>query len=253
MALVYQKLTLEVTPGMIPPVLHVTEYDINMQIDVTFTQRGQPYEIPSGTTAKVEGTLAGHPFRESCVVNGNTATFILTKNMTAYAGRAWTKIVLTNSSWPVSTCGFWLDVDCAGVEAETVIGAPGFEEQIKQGVTEYLDDHQPFFTLPEGGEAGQALLSDGAGGAVWGQNGGGTGLSDTAKSLILYLFGQAIYESDISEYLSALEAEFNSEPTPTPPPTPGEVTVTQSGTSLIFSNVPAITNISQSGTTLALS
>ena len=141
MALVYQNLTLEVTPGMIPPVLHVTEYDINMQIDVTFTQRGQPFEIPSGTTAKVEGTLAGHPFRENCTVNGSTVTFILSEGMTAYAGRAWTKIVLTKDGLPVSTCGFWLDCDRAGVEADTVIGAPGFEEQINQAVDEYLDEN----------------------------------------------------------------------------------------------------------------
>lgn len=162
MALVYQKLTLEVTPGATPPVLHVTEYDINMQIDVTFTQRGQPYEIPSGTTANVEGTLARHPFRVNCDVNGNTVTFILTKSMTAYAGRAWTKIVLTNNTWPVSTCGFWLDVDLAGVEAETVINSSGFEEQLQTAFTEYLEKHG---TAPVGsgvssvnGKSGVAVL-----------------------------------------------------------------------------------------------
>lgn len=176
MALVYQKLTLEVTPGAIPPVLHATEYDINMQIDVTFTQRGQPYAIPSGTTAKVDGTLAGHPFRENCTVNGNTVTFILSENMTAYAGRAWTKIVLTKDSWPVSTCGFWLDCDRAGVEAETVIGALNFQEQINQGVAEYFDNDPPFFELPEGGEAGQALVSDGNNGASWATIQGGSDL-----------------------------------------------------------------------------
>lgn len=167
MALVNQTLKLEITPGVVPPKLHVTEYDENMQVVAQLFQRGQYYEIPSGTTAKVEGTLAGHPFSADATVDGSNVTFELTKSMTAYAGRAWTKIKLTKDGKPVSTCGFWLECDRAGVEAETVIGAPGFEEQINQGVAEYFDNDPPFFELPSGGEAGQVLVSDGQGSGNW--------------------------------------------------------------------------------------
>ena len=139
MALVNQTLKLEITPGGVPPVLHVTEYDENMQVVAQLFQRGQYYEIPSGTTAKVEGTLAGHPFSADATVDGSNVTFELTKGMTAYAGRAWTKIKLTKDIKPVSTCGFWLECDRAGVDAGDVIGAPGFEEQIKDAVDEWLD------------------------------------------------------------------------------------------------------------------
>lgn len=141
MALVNQTLKLEITPGGVPPKLHVTEYDENMQVVAQLFQRGQYYEIPSGTTAKVEGTLAGHPFSADATVDGSNVTFELTKGMTAYAGRAWTKIKLTKDSKPVSTCGFWLECDRAGVEAGDVIGAPGFDEQIKDAVDELLDEH----------------------------------------------------------------------------------------------------------------
>ena len=95
MALVNQTLKLEITPGGVPPKLHVTEYDENMQIVAQLFQRGQYYEIPSGTTAKVEGTLDGHPFSADATVDGSNVIFELTKGMTAYAGRAWTKIKLT--------------------------------------------------------------------------------------------------------------------------------------------------------------
>lgn len=141
MALVNQTLKLEITPGGVPPKLHVTEYDENMQVVAQLFQRGQYYEIPSGTTAKVEGTLAGHPFSADATVDGSNVTFELTKSMTAYAGRAWTKIKLTKDGKPVSTCGFWLECDRAGVEAGDVIGTPGFEEQIKDAVDEWLDKH----------------------------------------------------------------------------------------------------------------
>lgn len=140
MALVNQTLKLEITPGGVPPKLHVTEYDENMQITAQLFQRGQYYEIPSGTTAKVEGTLAGHPFSADATVDGSNVTFELTKSMTAYAGRAWTKIKLTKDGKPVSTCGFWLECDRAGVEAGDVIGAPGFDEQIKDAVADYIED-----------------------------------------------------------------------------------------------------------------
>lgn len=141
MALVIQEFTLDITPGGIPPVLHVTEYDENMQVVVHLLQRWQAFTIPTGTTAKVEGTLDGHPFSADATVDGRNVTFELTKGMTAYAGRAWTKIKLTKDGKPVSTCGFWLECDRAGVEAGDVIGAPGFEEQIKDAVDELLDEH----------------------------------------------------------------------------------------------------------------
>lgn len=84
-------------------------------------------------------------------------------------------------------------------------------------------------------------------GKLWTTPGCG-GLSDNAKALIIALFSNALYPSDMSAVVAALQAEFESDP----PPTPGEVTVAQDGTVLVFSNVPAVTNISQSGTTLAL-
>lgn len=134
MALVNQTLKLEITPGVVPPVLHVTEYDENMQVVAQLFQRGQYYEIPSGTTAKVEGTLAGHPFSADATVDGSNVTFELTKGMTAYAGRAWTKIKLTKDSKPVSTCGFWLECDRAGVEAGADMPSGGITPTIAEAI-----------------------------------------------------------------------------------------------------------------------
>lgn len=166
MALVNQTLKLEITPGGVPPKLHVTEYDESMQVTAQLFQRGQYYEIPSGTAAKVEGTLAGHPFSVDATVDGSNVTFELTKGMTAYAGRAWTKIKLTKDGKPVSTCGFWLECDRAGVEAGTIASEGGFEEQLYGMVVQYLNYHGGG-VLPPNGIAGQVLVSDGSGGALW--------------------------------------------------------------------------------------
>ena len=143
MALVNQDLVLDVVPGPIPPILHLTEYDENMEVVVTLMRRGQPFQIPTGTTVKIEGTLKGHPFSEDGTPSGNTVTFIVSESMTAFAGRAWTKIKLTQNSKPVSTCGFWLDCDRAGVEADAIIQSSGFQDQVNQGVAEVFGVSSP--------------------------------------------------------------------------------------------------------------
>lgn len=79
--------------------------------------------------------------------------------------------------------------------------------------------------------------------------GSGDGLSVTAKTAILTLFRSAAYTGDVSALITILEAEFNgSSDDPEE-----EVTVSQSGTSLIFTNVATVTSVSQSGTLLTLS
>jgi len=140
MALVAKTLTLDITPGAIPHVVKVSEYDQNRQYTVTLIDEGGAYEIPSGTTATVEGTIGGNAFSESATVSGNTITFTLSENMTATAGDVWCKIKLTKDSKPIQTAAFILRCDRAGVEADTVIGASGFEEQIADAAGAWLEE-----------------------------------------------------------------------------------------------------------------
>lgn len=140
MALVAKTLTLDITPGAIPQVVNVSEYDENREYIVTLVDDGGTFTIPSGTTATIEGTIGGNGFSESATVSGNTITFTLSENMTAKAGDVWCKIKLTKASKPIQTAAFILRCDRAGVEADTVIGASGFEEQIQNAVNDYLED-----------------------------------------------------------------------------------------------------------------
>jgi len=159
MALVNRSFQLDVTPGAIPQVVKVSEYDENREYTVTLIDEGGVYEIPSGTTAKVEGSIGGNAFSESATVSGNTITFTLTESMTALAGDVWCKIKLTKDSKPIQTAAFILRCDRAGVEAGTVIGAPGFEEQIADAVDAWLDEHGGITvddTLSQQGEAADA-------------------------------------------------------------------------------------------------
>lgn len=139
MALVYKDISIDVNPGKAPQTIHVSQYDINRQFNVTLTDDGTPLNIPAGITAVVEGSIGRYSFRENATVSNNVVTFILSEAMTANKGKVWTKIKLTEQGHPLSTCAFWLDVDRAGVEAGNVIGAVGFDQQLKDGVAEYMD------------------------------------------------------------------------------------------------------------------
>lgn len=141
MALVTTDFNVNITPGAMPPVVHVSEYDIGRSYTVGLIgENDDTFTIPTGTTVTIEGTLnSAVGFSTPATISNNKVAFTLTESMTAYAGKAWCKIKLTLSDEPVQTCAFILAVDRAGVEAETVIGAPGFEEQIQAAVEDYLD------------------------------------------------------------------------------------------------------------------
>lgn len=68
----------------------------------------------------------------------------------------------------------------------------------------------------------------------------GGGMSETAATLLMTILKASVYTSDQSANIASLEAELIG----------GDVTVTQEGSTLVFTGVTAITSITQSGSTL---
>ena len=217
--IVLQQIDLDIVPGKTPPIVHVSEYDTGRQILVNLFRDGYPFGTNSieSYDVKVEGSIGKYGFSEDASWASDAEGVVaisLTEAMTAVHGRVWTKIKLIKSeNMQISTCGFWLDCDRAGVEADTVIGAPGFQEQINEGVAEYFDNDPPFFELPEGGQEGQALLSDGSDGAVWGE----AGIPEAVKTALLNVVAHIGAWSDNKgqDYYDALyESLYNAAPVP---------------------------------------
>ena len=143
--IVLQQIDLDIVPGKIPPIVHVSEYDTGRQILVNLFRDGYPFGSNSieSYDVKVEGSIGKYGFSEdaSWAADADGVVSInLTEAMTAIHGRVWTKVKLISDGKQISTCGFWLDVDRAGVEAETVIGAPGFEEKIRNATEDWLEE-----------------------------------------------------------------------------------------------------------------
>jgi len=142
--LIDHEYTLDITPSARPQLVPVSEYDVGRIFTFTLKHNGEEMTIPSSYGAvTVEGTIGSYAFSESASIENGKIVFQLTESMTAHAGKAWTKIKFANADAPVSSCAFILAVDRAGVEAETVIGADGFEQQIVNAVNDWLDEHPP--------------------------------------------------------------------------------------------------------------
>lgn len=209
MALVTTDFNINITPGAMPQVVHVSEYDIGRSYTVGLIgENNDTFTIPTGTTATIEGTLNGVVgFSVPATISNNKVAFTLTESMTAYAGKAWCKIKLTLNDEPIQTCAFILAVDRAGVESETVIRAPGFEEQIKDAVDEWLNEHGGG-ALPPGGKAGQVLVSDGQGGGNWATWSDTSGLTTAQINALDGLFKIGAYTEDASSAYATFKAAF---------------------------------------------
>lgn len=149
MAIVQKSFNLDIVPGYAPPVISVSEYDIGRSYEVTLLNDGAAFTIPTGTTASIEGTLEDyveHSIRvkrsifnaDNLTIENNKIYFELNENMTPFSGEVWCKIRLTKDNKPISTCGFIMEVDRAGVNSTDIPQAEGFEEQLRRAIATQL-------------------------------------------------------------------------------------------------------------------
>ena len=87
---------LEVSPGGIPPVIHVSQYDTgSRKIVFTLISGAGDLILPMGTRAEVRGTKPdGNGFSYDATITGKTVTVEITEQMTAAAGKVRCELVL---------------------------------------------------------------------------------------------------------------------------------------------------------------
>lgn len=235
MPLVSKSFNIDIVPGKTPQTIHVSEKDIGRLYYISIVDDGTPFSIPSGTTAKVEGTIGPYGFSENADVINNTVIVTLRRKMTAIKGKVWTKIKLTNNGDIASTCAFWLDVDKAGsVEGQYIdpdtIPDPGGDGGLSlEGFVQYNEPQ----ALSES-EKAQARQNIGIESIS-------IGLPPYAAADIGKILG-VIDDGNGNAILAWVEGGVQ----------PSEIYWYQDGTTLYGVNVSTITNVSQSGSTLVL-
>lgn len=103
---------LDIVPGGVSPVIHVSQGDTNTRIAFELTARTGSYLIQGGSVATVEGKRSdGTAVVAVANINGNRIYITLTEEMTKTAGRGRYEVVLTKSGKTLGTANFILMVE----------------------------------------------------------------------------------------------------------------------------------------------
>lgn len=125
---------LDVSPGGIAPVIHVSQYDTGSRtLLFNLIATAGDLILPNGTRAEIRGTKPdGNGFSYTCQISGKTVTADVTEQMTAAAGKAVCELVLytgtpATEETPASsdftqlcTANFILYVERAALDKDTV-------------------------------------------------------------------------------------------------------------------------------------
>lgn len=128
------QIELDVSPGGIAPVIHVSQYDTGSRtLQFNLIATAGDLILPTGTKSEIRGTKPdGNGFSYDCILRGKTVTADVTEQMTAAAGKAVCEIVLYTGTparegaeasadfTQLCTANFILFVERAALDKDTV-------------------------------------------------------------------------------------------------------------------------------------
>lgn len=114
---------LNMSPGGISPVIHVSQYDSDFTIIFTLYSLSGSFNIENGTTAQIRGTKAsgtGYSADATINISAKTVTVAGNAQMTAVAGQNIFEITLYKNNKELSSKNFILHVERAALDADTI-------------------------------------------------------------------------------------------------------------------------------------
>lgn len=168
---------LPITPGAIPPVLHLSQYDSGRTFTAILRDDANvPFELDSGATAVIKGrNAAGIAWQQDCTVSGANVTFTPSGAATDQFGVMPVTIEITESEEIISPLCVVFHIQKAGYTNEEAVLSPDFETAIQAAVAQAISE-------------------------------GGLGFSDEFKEALLACFEQVAWKTTYGQtYLSALE------------------------------------------------
>ena len=117
-----QTINLNLIPGGIEPIIHVSQYDKGQTWTFNLFEGSQPFTIPTGATVLIQGTKADKTgFQYACSFSGNVVTAIEQQQMTAFPGKVPTEIVVSKNNELIGSLNFIIDVEPAALRDDTII------------------------------------------------------------------------------------------------------------------------------------
>lgn len=227
------------------PFVDAVQGDSARSIEFRLFDRGQPFNVPDGSAVLIRYKRPdGFGGVYDTLPNGETAYSIIANKVTAVlsptalgvAGNVDFQVSVSNEGKTVSAFSLEIRVDADpsfdAVDAEDYIN-------IEQFVTEKSKENAPYI-----GENGNWWVNQEDTGVKAG--GGSGGMNTTAANLLVTILRNAVYGTDQSASITALEAALAVSGEAQ------EITFTQTGSVLAISGVESIMTITQTGSVLAL-
>ena len=123
--MIAQTCKVDMVPGGMPPIIHVSQYDAGSR-DLTFElySGAMPWKVPSGATVTIDGTKPDRKaFSVTATASGSTVTATVTQQMTAAAGRAECQLTVTSGENVLGSANFILDVERAAMSENADMSA----------------------------------------------------------------------------------------------------------------------------------
>lgn len=119
-----QRKDLQIAPGGIKPVVHVSQYDAGREFTLILFDGSAEYIPPTGTTIRVDGVKPdGNAFSytDNITQDGNEITVTTTQQMTVVEGTVRCEIRLSKESVDIGTVNFDLIVEKSPIGEDTPI------------------------------------------------------------------------------------------------------------------------------------
>ena len=131
---------LPITPGAIPPVLHLSQYASGRTFTAILRDDANvPFELDSGATAVIKGrNAAGIAWQQNCSVSGANVTFTPSGAATDQFGVMPVTIEITESEEVISPLCVIFNIQKAGYTNEEAVLSPDFETAIQAAVAQAI-------------------------------------------------------------------------------------------------------------------
>lgn len=107
-------INIEIKPTNLPPVIPVSQYDVNRRIELNLVDDTTAYIPPVGTTAVMQGTKpSGLGFTATGTVSGSKVVFETTEELSDEPGRIPAEVVLTSEGQRIGTANFILAIEAS--------------------------------------------------------------------------------------------------------------------------------------------
>lgn len=229
--MVVENLRIDVTPGGVPLVIHVSQYDAGLrQFVFTPYDKGVAMAKIAGATVAVEATKPdGYAVQHPCTYNNDgTITYTLQEQLAACEGQVWSKLTWRDSNGNVlgAKAIVWA-VDMAGIADGAIVSssdlplieqAAEFAGEYEQKVAEMIEEMQiiPGQVVIDGTLTVQGAAADAkaTGDRLADLQSAleqlEPGLSDEAKEALLACFRHVVWTDGESQtYYDELEAALN--------------------------------------------